>query len=109
MFLPKRLRIKQGATLSLTLTFNDAAGGAYSLAGQTITAQVRDPLKTLLGTLTITEGAAANVLIGTADTTSWPVGIAICDFRITNGTVVLYSDTFEIEVLAAVTQATSGG
>lgn len=102
------IRIKRGASLSLTLGFGNEDGSPFALSGVTLTAQVRDAEFNLVATLTpepIATAGQASIFV--QDTSAWPEGLLRMDVRVlpASGPQTL-SETFGIFVERAVTQTT---
>jgi hypothetical protein len=103
--MPREIRIKQGASLLLQLTFQSDAGAAIDLTNVSLASQVRDAEGNLIATLPIvptsTDGVAT---VTVANTSLWPLGTLRGDIKATIGAVVALSETFSIRVDQAVTQ-----
>lgn len=100
---------KRGDTLQLGCTYKDRDGVAQSLAGLTLSCQVRDASGTLLDTLTVdmtdqTLHPGEFSLSATAGATAlWPVGRYAMDIQIANGPVVTSSQTVTLKVYQDIT------
>lgn len=100
------IRIKRGATLSLTLACANADGSAYPLSGVTLLAHVRDAEGVLVATLTpAATSTAGQAQIYVQDTSAWPEGLLRMDVLVqpTGGPQSL-SQTIGIYVDHAITQ-----
>ena len=97
--------LKRGATLSLAGYVNLPAGSWSALS------ETRNQAGTLVDNLTVTLTAPVSpsiywtLLIGATATATatWPVGPLSCDIRFTDGTNVLYTPTFAINVQQEIT------
>jgi hypothetical protein len=104
------VRIKRGATLSLTLAFSNADGSAYGLSGVTLLAHVRDAEENLVATVTplatMTPGLAS---LYVQDTSAWPEGLLRMDVLVQPaGGPQSLSQTVGIYVDHAITQLLPG-
>ncbi len=101
-----QLRIKQGASLVLTLAITDATGAPISLNAATLGFALRTATGTLVGQSAITAtGAPGQAIIQAlaSDTAGWPVGILRGDISVTGSGITAISDTFMLYVEAAIT------
>lgn len=99
------IRIKRGATLSLTVAFA-SQGEAFPLTGVTLNAQLRDAEFNLVATLEVKPAATAGqATIYVQDTSAWPEGLLRLDvFAQAPGGPQTISETFGIFIERAVTQ-----
>lgn len=97
--------LKRGASLDLTVAFEDDDGQPLDLTGATLTAQIRDAADALVATLApaITVGADA-ATIAVADTSAWPLGMLRLDVRVVLAGQTSFSDTISLNITRAVTQ-----
>lgn len=102
-------QFKRGDTFSLTATYK-VLGIASSLAGMTISAQIRQVYGLSLVdnfTITVLDQSAYtgqfSLIPSVADTSTWPVGSLIADIKISAGGAVKHSDSFIIPVVDRVT------
>ncbi len=103
---PGALTIKQGATLQLLLAVTNDDGSVFDLSVVTVTAQLRVPVTlSLVATLPIVVTGIPGQLSITEATATWSPGNYICDIAFTDPatSVVVKSNTFSINVVAAVT------
>jgi hypothetical protein len=100
------LCIKQGATFSLLLALQNDDGTPYDISTLTITSGLRIG-PTLVTIMTAAPTGVAGQLAITAASDTWPVGHLTGDFRIvsTGDPAVLYSATYTVTVVAAMTPA----
>lgn len=100
------INLKQGATFDFAGQYLNDDGTPRTLAGVTLTSQVRHKDK-WVATLTIT---VTDLLIGTyritapEGTLSWPVGDLYWDIRESYGGVVRLSETMRIRIERAMTR-----
>jgi hypothetical protein len=105
-----QLRIKQGATLLLTLNVADTNGAPVDLTTCVMTAQLRSGLGTLVSTPPITADGTpgeAVLLDQPSATAAYPPGILKMDISIVSSGVTTISETVLLYVEQAVTQAPS--
>jgi hypothetical protein len=100
------VRIKRGESLSLTLSFSNADGSAFSLTNVGLLAHVRDAEFNLVATITPAATATAGqASVFVQDTSAWPEGLLRMDVLVQpSGGPQTVSDTFGIFVGRAVTQ-----
>lgn len=98
------LSIKAGATLQLILQINNDDGSAFPLTNVTPSSQVRDGAGRLIGTITFTTTATVGQLLVAQATDGWPPGLLWWDIKLTQGNIVLKSDTIAITVVPAITK-----
>lgn len=104
------IRIKRGASLSLTVTFATASGSPVSPTGWTLTAQIRDAERTFVEDLPIVQTAVAGqAQIVVQDTSGWPEGLLRFDVLAVaaDGTRSI-SETAGVYVDKAVTETLAG-
>lgn len=99
------IRIKQGDSLLLTMTFVNDDGSGVDLTNVTLSAQVRDVSDNPIAVLTIVKSSVLNVAtVQETETGLWPPGILRADLKLVSGGLVVLSDTFGIHVNRAVTR-----
>lgn len=97
------LVVKRGASLQLSLQFNNDDGTPMPLAGLTLSAQVRTIYGELIDTLTLTQTGTPGQISVLQATDDWPTGRHACDVKIGEPDATLKSDTMYILVSEAVT------
>jgi hypothetical protein len=103
----QQTRLKQGASLALTVAFFDDYGNPLDLTGATVACQVRDPTNLLVATPTLAvTPTAGTVALSVPDTSAWPIGLLRCDVRLSIAGTTNFSDTFGILIEPAVTVTT---
>jgi hypothetical protein len=100
------IRIKRGATLSLTLLFTNSDGTAFDLTTVTMTASVADPRGNLITPLTIAPvaGSTGVATITVLSTATWPEGLMQADIVLSNTAGTSITQSFGIRVERPVTQ-----
>jgi hypothetical protein len=93
-----KTQLKAGETLSWTVT--DDSG---DLTGTTIEAAIAGT--NFYYPLTVTEDdlSLGIYTLSATSTATFPVGTLYCDIKYTTGGIVVYSNTFEVKVIAKVT------
>ena len=94
--------IKQGATFALSGVYTDTING-NSLAGITLTSQIRNRVNDLVATLqvTITDEVNGICEFVASETLTWPVGLLYWDIKVTHVDYVRLTVTKEFTVLRA--------
>jgi hypothetical protein len=104
--MPHEIRIKQGASLLLQLSFVDNTGAPVDLTNATLTAQLRNPIGDLIATLPIVKTDITGVAtITVADTHLWPIGMLRTDILCVAAGLGVISETAGVRVERAVTQS----
>ncbi|MHB1305287.1 MAG: hypothetical protein ACYCZB_17790 [Acidiphilium sp.] len=99
------IRIKRGATLSLTATFANADGTAFDLTKVTLSGSVADARGNLIAPLAVVAGATPGMAtIAVGSTAAWPEGLLEADIVVTAPAGVAISQSFGIRVERPVTQ-----
>lgn len=96
---------KRGDTFSLACVWKEN-GMPSAITGLSIVSQIRKQVgKSLVANLTVvpanqtTNPGHFTLVASNSDTSTWPTGLLICDFQITQGDVVRSSETFQIRVV----------
>lgn len=100
-------KFKRGATFSLACTWK-VSGVPTPITGLTITSQLRQSNGTLVDNLRVvadTTDATKFALVPTnPDTSTWPVGLLLCDIKTIVDGIERSSETFQIPVIEEVTK-----
>jgi hypothetical protein len=97
-----QLRIKQGATLQLTLSFTDASGAPLDLGAATLAAKLRTATGLVVEQLNITAtDVPGHAIILSNNTGTYPVGILRCDIAVSGSGITTISETLMLYVEAS--------
>ena len=100
------LRIKQGASLLLTLAVTDATGAPVGLQAAQLAIGLQTATGVQVGPVTITATGVPGQAVVQAlasNTATWPVGILRGDISIAGSGIVSISDTFMLYVEQSIT------
>jgi len=98
---------KQGDTFAPTAQYlQDDGETPASLAGYTITSQIRDQKYNLVETLTatITDAALGQFIFTPVQTDGWPLGTLLWDIRYNLDDVIMHTETAHIKIVREVTE-----
>ena len=100
---------KRGDTWSLDCTYK-RSGTPTSIDAISIRSQIRKQDYTMITDLTVTKGDQATapgsfkLTPKVTDTTTWPLGNAICDIEFTMNGTVISTETFTLPIVEEVTK-----
>jgi hypothetical protein len=98
---------KRGDTFALACTYK-IDGAPASITGLAIASQIRTVAGDLVAALTVTASdqvaTPGQFTLSAASTTAWPIAGLRCDIQITDGAVIISSDTFLVPVVQDITQ-----
>ena len=100
------IRLKQGASLTLQIAFQNADLSMLDLSPFTLRAQVRDLSGNLVAVLPIVSAAPTTgvATVSVASTALWPIGTLRSDILLLTGDYAAATETFGIIIERPVTQ-----
>lgn len=100
-------KFKRGASFALACTWKQN-GAPAPITGLTITSQLRKADRTLVDDMRVVADANDNTKFTlvpvNADTSTWPIGLMLCDIKTVVDGIERLSETFQIPVVEEVTK-----